>query len=58
MDQFKKVYWPGGMSLDHSCWMLVKVGHDSLIGTFYTPLRRLGNLRPYVGKNLTNPVKY
>jgi hypothetical protein len=41
MDQFKKVYWPGGMSLHHSCWMLVQVGYDSRTGTFYIPLRRL-----------------
>lgn len=23
MDQFERVYWPGGMSLSHSAWVLV-----------------------------------
>lgn len=41
MDQFKRVYMPGGMGLDHSCWMLVYVGYDARYGTYYIPLRKL-----------------
>lgn len=41
MDHFQKVYWPGGMGLNHSAWWLVQVGYDSRTGTFYIPLRQL-----------------
>ena len=41
MRQFKKIYWFGGMGLDHSAWWLVQCEHDSRTGTFYIPLRKL-----------------
>ena len=41
MNQFKRIYWPGGMGLSHSKWMLVAVGYDSRAGTFYRHLKVL-----------------
>lgn len=41
MQEFKKVYVPGGMGLDHSAWWLVRVDYDRTYGTVYRYLRRL-----------------
>jgi hypothetical protein len=41
MDQFKRVYRPGGMGLDHSAWILVAVDYDSRAGTVYRHLKVL-----------------
>ena len=41
MDQFKKVYWPGGMGLNHSQWMLVAVDYDARAGAVYRKLKVL-----------------
>ena len=43
MDQFKKVYWPGGMGLYHSRWVLVAVDYDSGAGTVYRHLKVLAS---------------
>lgn len=44
MDHFRKVYWPGGMGLDHSAWWLVLVSHDG-IDTTYRKLVQLSIVR-------------
>jgi len=41
MNQFKKVYWPGGMVLIHAQWMLVAVDYDARAGAVYRKLKVL-----------------
>jgi hypothetical protein len=40
MNEFRKVYVPGGMGLSHSAWWLVRVHYDAH-GTHYQYLCRL-----------------
>lgn len=41
MSEFKKVYVPGGMSLSHSSWWLVRIHYDAYHGTQYEYIKRL-----------------
>jgi hypothetical protein len=41
MNQFKRVFYPGGMSLDHSAWWLVRVGDYGM----YIKIRKLATTK-------------
>jgi hypothetical protein len=41
MDQFKVVYHPGGMTLDHSAWWLCAARYDAMAGVWYEKLVKL-----------------
>lgn len=43
MDQFKKLYWPGGMGLDYSAWWLCTV-QLTPHGTEYRKVRKLATV--------------